>query len=198
VQISDRHVAFYDQELPTRVARPVSGHRAERLQDFVAACRERALTSVLEVGCGAGRDGLVLHGTGLTYAGVDLSPVGVQLCRDAGLDAQEASATALPFPDDSFDSGWSMSTLMHLPDGDMDAAVAELGRVVRPGGLLEVGVWGADEDGTWVDEHGRFFQQRSDAAFREMLSAVGTVEAFDTWDHFADGGHYQWARVLIR
>ena len=198
MQISDRHRAFYDLELPTRVARPVSGRRAEQLQAFIVACRERGLTSVVEVGCGAGRDGVLLDTAGLAYVGVDLSPVGVRLCRDAGLDAREASATALPFADGSFDCGWSMSTLMHLPGEEMDAAVAELGRVVRPGGLLEVGVWGADDDGTWVDEHGRFFQQRSDESFRELLGSVGTVEAFDTWDHFADGGHYQWARVAVR
>lgn len=109
----------------------------------------------------------------------------------------EGAATDLPFRDNSFDSGWSMSTLMHLEGQDMDAAAAELARVVRLGGLLEVGVWGAQQSGTRIDEHGRFFQQRSDVEFQRMLSAVGTVEAFDTWDWFDDGGHYQWARVLI-
>jgi hypothetical protein len=35
-----------------------------------------------------------------------------------------------------------MSTHMHLPGNDINVALTELGRVIRPGGLLEVGVWG--------------------------------------------------------
>lgn len=34
---------------------------------------------------------------------------------------------------------------MHLPADDIKLALAELGRVIRPGGPLKVGVWGADE-----------------------------------------------------
>ncbi len=172
-----------------RAACPVGSHRAEHLQDFIHRCQVEGFTSVIEVGCGAGRDGVVLRDAGLTYVGTDLSSVGVQICRDAGLDACEASAIDLPFPDNYFDNGWSMSTLMHLEGADMDAAVSELARVIRPGRLLEVGVWGAEKFGTRIDEHGRFFQQRSDLGFRGMLSTVGIIAAFDTWDWFDDGGH---------
>jgi SAM-dependent methyltransferase len=193
-----RSARYYDEELPLRATRPVPHQRAEHLQVFIERCTAEGLTSVVEVGCGAGRDGVVLRDAGLTYVGVDLSPVGVQLCRDAGLEAWEASAIDLPFADNSFDGGWSMSTLMHLEGAEMDAAVAEIGRVIRSGGVLEVGVWGAEAARNRVDEHGRLFQQRSDPELRRLLSSVGTLDAFETWDWSDDGGHYQWGRVLIR
>jgi SAM-dependent methyltransferase len=162
-----------------------------------AMTRSEGLRSVVEVGCGAGRDGKVLSSSGLAYQGLDLSPASVAICRELGLEAQEGSALDLPFAADEFDAGWSMSTLMHLTGDGLTTALAELKRVIRPGGLLEVGVWGGDEDREWTDAHGRYFQSRTDRRLRAMLAEVGQVVAFETWSPFDDGGHYQWARVLV-
>jgi SAM-dependent methyltransferase len=195
--VSERLIAYYAEELPRRALQAPPPERIAHRDQFIAACLDRGLRRVLEVGCGAARDGVALHAGDLMYTGVDLSPVGVELCRAQGLDAEVASATALPFADSSFDCAWTMSTLMHLEGSQMDVAVRELSRVVRRGGLLEVGIWGATSAGTRVDEHGRFFQQRTDEQVRAMLEAVGTIEAFEAWDWYDDGGHYQWARVTI-
>ena len=152
---------------------------------------------MVEVGSGAGHDGAVIRDSRLGYTGVDLSGVGVSLCRARGLTAVQASATALPFTDDAFDAGWTMSTLMHLPGEDIISALQELQRIIRPGGLLEVGVWGADADGVWVDGQGRYFRQRTDVRMRELLSHLGDLVDFETWNQVSDGGHYQWGRVLV-
>lgn len=188
---------YYDSELPTRVDRPVAEQRADRLSWFIEACAERHLSTVIEVGSGAGRDGVQLQKAGLVYTGLDLSQVGAALCRDFGLDTVVASATDLPFSDDSFDAGWSMSTLMHLPEDQFTKALGEMHRVLRPSGLLAVGLWGSSDARTRVDEHGRRFQQQTDDRVRIILSAVGGLIEFDTWDWFDDGGHYQWAAVTI-
>lgn len=152
---------------------------------------------MLEVGAGAGHDGAFVHEADLAYTGVDLSAVGARLCKTRGLEAVQASATALPFGADSFDAAWSMSTLMHLPGEDILAALHELHRVVRPGGLLEIGVWGADVDGVYIDDQGRHFRQRTDAQIAELLRQVGNLVAFKTWNHLSGGGHYQWGRVVV-
>jgi SAM-dependent methyltransferase len=197
MRVDDVHRAFYDAELRDRASRPLAAERRQRLDAFVETCAVEGRRHVVEVGCGAGRDGRVLVDAGLRYTGVDLSHTGVRMCREMGLDAYEASATQLPLPSGSCDAGWSMSTLMHLPDDGMEMALAELARVVKPGGIVEVGVWGSTRDGDWVDPHGRYFRQRSDEGLRSLLSAVGEVVAFDTWQWYDDGGHYQWARVRL-
>lgn len=196
------HRAYYDEELRRRADRPLTEGRRRRVEEFAARCRREGVRNVVEVGCGAGRDGLVLAGVGLAYVGVDLSPVGVQVCLEAGLDARVASATRLPFDSDSFDAGWTMSTLMHLDGDGMSQALAELGRVVRSGGVLEIGLWGGDEDGEWIDRHGRYFRRRHDDEVRRLLGEIGVVEAFETSDHGLFGRreenvHYQWARIRI-
>lgn len=49
----------------------------------------------------------------------------------------------------------------------------------------------------WTDEHGRYFRSRTDEELRTVLATVGEVTGFATWSHFEDGGHYQWARVVL-
>ena len=87
---------------------------------------------VLEVGCGTG---LVLERVARfarSARGVDLSPGMLAKARARGLAVQDASATDLPFSDDSFDVAYSFKVLAHVPE--IDAALAEMVRVVRPGG----------------------------------------------------------------
>lgn len=188
--------AFYDGEVAVRAVRPLGGDRERHVRAFVDECRRRGLEHVLEVGCGAGRDGVRIAGAGLGYRGLDLSPASVDHCRGLGLDATEGLATDLPFDDGSFDAGWTMSTLMHLDGDGMAGAVAELARVVRPGGMAEIGVWGHTTDGERVADDGRYFRHRTDEGLRLLLSDVGVVEDFATWDRSEDG-HYQWARLKI-
>ena len=138
--IEDTVRGYYDRELRDRATRPLGEDRVVRLHEFARLCRQDGLSSVVEVACGAGRDGKVLQKSGLTYAGLDLSASSVDICRGAGLDAVQGSALALPWDDDQFDAGWSMSTLMHLPGDGMTTALSELDRVVRSGGVVEIGV----------------------------------------------------------
>jgi SAM-dependent methyltransferase len=122
----------------------------------------------------------------------------VGLCAGLSLHAVQASAINLPFRNRSFDAGWTISTLMHLPGNDINLALTELGRVIRPGGLLEVGVWGADELHTRIDDHGRYFRLRTDDQLQGLLSGIGQVVAFETWDRFqtpavtTNGLGYRW------
>jgi ubiquinone/menaquinone biosynthesis C-methylase UbiE len=87
---------------------------------------------VLEVGCGTG---LILREVARTAAqatGIDLSPGMLAQARARGLDVHEAPATALPFPDGAFDMAYSVKVLAHVED--IARALAEMARVVRPGG----------------------------------------------------------------
>jgi SAM-dependent methyltransferase len=195
--ISTQLQQFYDGEMRDRASRPLGDERSRRVAAFANLCRERGIRSVLEIGCGAGRDGALIAGADLDYTGIDASRQAVTVCRELGLVASLASATALPFEADRFDAAWSMSTLMHLPGNGMAQALDELRRVVRPGGIVEVGVWGQTTTRDWTSPDGRYFRQRTDDDLRGELARLGEVVDFDTWDWFDDGGHYQWARVQV-
>lgn len=190
-----RLIEFYGDEISDRAARPRSGQRIERLAAFVANCTDLQLHSVVELGAGAGRDGRVIADRGLAYVGVDVTPASVEHCRSLGLEAVVASATNLPFESGAFDACWTMSTLMHLTEAQLDVALREIRRVVRPGGVVEVGVWGHTADFERTDERGRYFHHLSDENSIAAWSRIGEVVAFETWDHHSDGRRYQWARI---
>lgn len=99
----------------------------------------RAVGEVLEVAVGTGSN-LPHYPPGLRLTGIDLSPQMLASARqraaDLGLDVslREGDAQALPFDDESFDTVVCTLALCGIPDDR--AAVAEMKRVLRPGGRL--------------------------------------------------------------
>jgi SAM-dependent methyltransferase len=65
---------------------------------------------------------------------LDISPRMVELARERGIDAREGDVQELPFPDGSFDTVVAAWMLYHVPD--VDRALAEMARVLTPGGAL--------------------------------------------------------------
>lgn len=93
--------------------------------------------TVLDVGCGTGRwlAALRLRGHTGRLLGVDLSPgMAATAATRAGVPTVVADAVALPLPDAAVDVALAVHMLYHAPD--LPAAVAELRRVVRPGGVV--------------------------------------------------------------
>ncbi len=90
---------------------------------------------VLEVGPGKGELAeRMAQELGADVVAVDQSERMVELTRSRGIAAIVGDVQALPFDDGSFDAAVAAWMLYHVPD--VDRAIAELHRVVRPGGRL--------------------------------------------------------------
>jgi SAM-dependent methyltransferase len=112
----------------------------EELQEEVYAYGSFAGSAVLEVGCGNGyilsryaRQGARVWGVDLTWTAIDLSSKRFALENSRGQLAQ-ADAERLPFRDAVFDLVVSAGVLHHVPH--IDAAIAEIRRVLKPGGVI--------------------------------------------------------------
>ena len=97
---------------------------------------------VLEAGCGIATDGVQFARGGANYTGVDFSPTALELAERrfglSGLPGRfvQRSLTELPFPDASFDLVYSNGVIHHTRDPRR--AFAELARIVKPGGHLDL------------------------------------------------------------
>lgn len=120
--------------------------------DFVAALPPRS--SVLDLGCGHGRHVRPLAAAGHGVVGLDFSRRLLTIGRGTPPGPETRSlvewilgeATALPFHDSSFDAATCVAVLHHLPSrDDRHAALAELRRVLRPGGRALFSVWARDD-----------------------------------------------------
>jgi SAM-dependent methyltransferase len=142
------------------------GHEADRLAEHLGLTRASAL---LDIGCGFGRLAIgVLDRIGEIdkYVGVDVSAAAVAWCnrhitgRHPGftfvhLDVRNerynpggehlTAAFRLPFEDAALDIGYAYSVFSHMELGDIECYLAELRRVLRPGGGAFVTLFAADD-----------------------------------------------------
>jgi SAM-dependent methyltransferase len=99
---------------------------------------DRALVGdarVLEVGCGTGVMASRIHDLpGVTLVATDFSPRFVELTAARGIDARQADICYLPFDDGSFDVVYAGWMLYHVRD--LERALNEIRRVLRPGGTF--------------------------------------------------------------
>lgn len=106
---------------------------------------DRAMTGdsrVLEVGCGSGEMAERIDALpGVTLVATDYSDDLVELAAARGVDARQADICYLPFDPEGFDVVYAGWVLDHVRD--IDRALAEVRRVLRPGGTL-VAVTGGD------------------------------------------------------
>jgi len=90
---------------------------------------------VLEVGGGPGElSERMQRELGASVSFVDLSPRMVELAQVRGIDAQVGDIQELPFEDGTFDTVVAAWMLYHVPD--IDRGLAEVSRVLQPGGAL--------------------------------------------------------------
>jgi SAM-dependent methyltransferase len=96
----------------------------------------RAPRNALDVGCGEGRFCRMLKSRDIDVVGVDPTPalIAVARTRDPHGVYVKGTAERLPFRDGTFDLVVSYLSLIDIPD--VEAAVPEMARVLRPGGTL--------------------------------------------------------------
>jgi len=120
--------------------------------DLAARIRPEAVKAALEIACGTGILTQALRArlpAAATITATDLNePMMTYACaklgNPAGITWRQADAAALPFPAASFDAVLCQFGIMFVPN--KAAAASEVRRVLRPGGVFALNVWGRIED----------------------------------------------------
>lgn len=126
---------------------------------------------VLDVGAGTGALTAELVRREVEVAAVDPSPefAATLQQRFPAIDARQGAAEGLPWPDESFDAALAQLVVAFMSDAP--AGVAEMRRVVRPGGVVAVCMWTRDD--------------------MEMLAAINRTQAVVAPDRTADVSPYR-------
>jgi SAM-dependent methyltransferase len=143
-------------------------------------------STVLDAGCGPGRDLARFAAQGHKPIGIDLNEDFVDRARAHG-PVILGDLRSLPLQAASFDAVWASASLIHLPYEDAAVALQELARVARTGAPISVSVKTAGITG-WADDvprGRRWFSIWNPSAFAEAVEDAGmSVESIvgdDAW-----------------
>jgi SAM-dependent methyltransferase len=165
--------AAYDGSAAERNAAVKEAWKLVAREQFLQRLLAAGKTTLIEIGAGTGQDSAFFAEHGLRVVATDLSPAMVARCRDKGLEAYVMEVLNLSFAPQSFDAGFACNSLLHVPNAELPAALAEIHRVLLPQALLYVGVYGGeDSEGVRADDWHRpprFFSFRSAATLRRMV-----------------------------
>ncbi len=201
-EISQRVTAAYDLVAAAYADRNVAmsdaliglGGRALARADVGSGIR------VLDVGCGVGRDLAWFRAQGARVIGIDRSAGMLAMANDA-VDGGVArmDMQALAFRMGSFDLIWCIAPLLHLPKREAPMALAEMRRVLRPGGVLALslqeGNGEAWDTGPYTNDpvDTRFFARYTLDEATALLQRGG----FSVCERGVDDGRgRQWLRLL--
>jgi SAM-dependent methyltransferase len=135
---AEESAALWEVNTPWWVESFTGGADAEYDEQILpmAAQHLAGSASVIDIGCGEGQISRLAAGLPGVERVVGVDPTGAQLevarARGGPVAYERAEATSLPFPAASFDAAIACLVFEHIDDAD--AAIAEVGRVLRPGG----------------------------------------------------------------
>jgi len=132
-----------ETRLATRKRAHELGEGPDAREIVFSAIRDARPGRILEVGCGEGELAeRMSRELDAAVVAVDQSERMVELARARGVDSRVGDAQALEFEDETFDCTVAAWMLFHVQD--VDRALSELARVLRPGGRLVAATNGPD------------------------------------------------------
>ena len=163
----------YDNRAHRRANSAPADWKIAQREAFVSLLRQANKKSILEIGAGAGTDSLYFKECGLEVTCIDLSNENIRYCKEKGLAAQVMDFYELAFEDNAFEALYALNCLLHVPKADIHQVLEEVKRVVQPGGLFYMGLYGGhDSEGIWEEdsyEPKRYFASYSDESLRALV-----------------------------
>ncbi len=141
--LSEASAKLYDHQVDVLFVGGADAMRRQALPDLIEHLRHRPAATLIDVACGTGRFLGAVHDNL-----PEVQSVGIDLSRSYLAEARQtlgprgrfvqANAEALPLPDGGVDAASCVYLLHELPRAARANAIAEMGRVLKPGGLAVI------------------------------------------------------------
>ena len=179
-----------------------SSYSKEVLKTDVSEFRGRFLSylephsSILDLGCGSGRDLMAFTDAGFTATGVDSAE---DMCaiarRQSGCKVYNTSFEAFT-PCRQHDGIWAMASLVHMSDKDMPKALDHMWSWLKKGGVFYASF--KDKSGAGVCSDGRMFNGFSLTEVKQLFGLLKGAEVLETWTSQDESRNIVWQNIILR
>ena len=170
------------------------------MEDMMKAFLEKLQEgdTILDLGCGSGRDSLTFYDHGYDVTPMDASE---EMCKLAeihtGLEVLHMSFEEMPF-EDVFDGIWACGSLVHVPKSEIQNILNKIADALKNSGIFYMSVKYGDYEGFRGE---RYFSDYTEESIETVFRKNGNFEVLDIWQTSdVRSGHSEskWVNVLAR
>ena len=153
--------------------------------------------SILDAGCGSGRDAKLFKSLGYDVTAIDGS---IEMCRLAsefsGIDVKHMQFQDICFTDE-FDGIWASASLLHVPSDELDSVLRNLKNALKKDGILYASFKYGDFEG---ERNGRYFNDLTENAAIEIFEKnnFNVIETWITYDARPGRENERWTNILLK
>ncbi|MGL5540083.1 MAG: class I SAM-dependent methyltransferase [Erysipelotrichaceae bacterium] len=154
--------------------------------------------SVLDAGCGVGRDSLHFLQRGMRVDAFDASQAMVSIARQVThLDVQHHTFQQVS-GHNRYDGIWACASLLHVPRLEMNEVMAKLSAVLKEDGVLYASFKKGEHDFEAEQRHFTAFTMSSLLEFLKSFPQLEILELWESGDALANRENVIWINVIVR
>jgi len=151
---------------------------SELMDEFLEQLEEGA--TILDMGCGSGRDSLVMYDLGYDVTPLDASE---EMCKLAeihsGLEVLQMTYDEMVF-EDVFDGIWASASLLHVPKDEMPEILGRIHDALCENGVFYMSVKKGDFEGFRGE---RYFCDYTRESLKAMVNRTGLFDILKVWEN---------------
>lgn len=189
-------IEYYNKYAAKIYEDTVDADMSEIMDEFMKYLQEG--DTILDLGCGSGRDSLTLYELGYDVTPLDAS---AEMCKLAeihtGLDVLQMTYEEMEF-EDVFDGIWACGSLIHIPKSEMEAILIKLCDALSARGVLYISVRKGDFEGFRGE---RYFSDYTEDSLKAMVDKTGLFDTLKMWeseDNRSSHSGTRWVNMLAR
>ena len=182
MRFTDTLVKTYEKYAHERASHSSDEFKVQERSEFLKFLKNEGRETLLEIGCGHGRDAQFFQAQGLRVLAVDNTPAMVKLTAEKGVPAQVVDCYDLGEINERFDAVYTMNCLLHIPKRDFKRVLRLISERLNESGLMYLGIWGDENfEGIWEQdryEPKRFFSFWKTEVLLEVLQQSFRLEYY--------------------
>ena len=144
MQFTDMLIESYEKQAYKRGSSTTDEFKKRERSEFLKVLKAERRKSLLEIGCGPGRDAQFFQSQGFQILAVDNAPTMVKLTVEKGVTAQVLDCYDLDQVDETFDAVYTLNCLLHIPKKDICHIFNLIATRLNGNGLMYLGLWGGE------------------------------------------------------